>query len=347
MLIIIFIFTTLLFIIGKGYKKNLTPAPQIKSIDLSFQWEKTKPRPIRPFHGKRNFKVSMGISNLAETPEDWLLIEDTYLKTVELRKSITRQYPKNTVHVHDSVEAGAAMVEFYEKVVNFLVQRYPREFIIKEGKVYNTIVNEFLLPSTADPKDLALSLAGHIEEDFLLLLKDDPTDLDEEYKLRASLTGFPAGFDPKEGHNKPISFIHKPVPQYPSRLKFSMAKFFNRLEPKDLWVRHNWSIQTHTQKFSLSHNHASDGEEVKELAYEDIDFENSCFLRVERQILSRLPKLRANFMTVRTFFTPIAQIKEEGYAEELCFAIDSLPDDLAHYKRRGAWGEAVKRYLRE
>ncbi|CAH2355188.1 hypothetical protein CLIB1423_22S01750 [[Candida] railenensis] len=334
----------------QSQRSKAIASPGVPPVDSDFKWEETEPRPYRPFDGKRNHRVAMGTKDMTETPEDWLLLENTYLKNIEFRKEATTSYPKNTTYVHDNIETRGAVVEFYDKVVTFLCQRYPQYFTLDEekGTVLNTITNEYLLsPTTSKEEDLILCLAANIEEDFILLMKDDPTDHEEEYKLRASITGFPAGFDPSEGHNQPISFIHKPVPKYESRLKFSMAKFFNKLEPTDLSVRFNWSVQMHKEKFALTNNHGYVGDKLVEMKYEDIDFENETFLRVERQIFTRLPKSRAVMMTVRTYLTPLPKVKKEGLAEELIQGIDGLPEDLAFYKKRPSWGEPVKRYLRE
>ncbi|KAK6464218.1 hypothetical protein DFJ63DRAFT_63562 [Scheffersomyces coipomensis] len=314
-----------------------------------FSWQDTKPLPIRPFVKKKNFNVSMNLSNLVKTPQDWLLIEDTYLKQTQLRKKFTELYPNNTLLSYDNDITTAAVKEFYEIVTNYFLTRYPQYFKYNwyNGMIKN-LINDEEFPKYAKnytPHQLILYLAANIEEDFLILIKDDPNNHDEEYILRASVTGFPAGFDPSHGHNKPISFIHGPVPQYENRLKLSMGKFFNNLQPKDLWVRHNWSVQTHKSYFSLDSNHGRKGEVIKQLSYDEIDFDDACFLRVERQIFTRLPKSRANIMTVRTYLTPMKQIKAEGLGEELSRAIDSLPDDLAFYKKRAAWGEAVKQFL--
>ncbi|GMG18584.1 unnamed protein product [[Candida] boidinii] len=51
-------------------------------------------------------------------------------------------------------------------------------------------------------------------------------------------------------------------------------------------------------------------------------------------------------MLIRTYTTPLTQIREEGRGEDLCGAIDGLPADLQIYKRKVFWGEAVKSYLR-
>ncbi|RCK57494.1 hypothetical protein Cantr_06752 [Candida viswanathii] len=302
-----------------GVLKSITPVPS------TFSWSTQPPLPIRPFVKKRDFNPSMG---------DWLLIEDTYLSTINLRKKSIESEPELTSYVHDSAISKESLAEFYDIMVS---------------KVTNTITGDTFLRTTSTSmttQDIMRIIAGTIEEDFLILIKDNPGDKDEEYKLRASLNCFPAGFDPRVNFDQPVSFIHKPVPQYEARLRFTMGKFFNNLKDKDMWVRHNWSVQTHGCLFNAGSNHGRAGDEIVPLRFEEIDFEKGCFLRCERQVFVRLPKTRTVLMTIRTYLTPIDKIKEEGNAAELIRGIDSLPDDLAFYKKRGVWGEAVKEYLR-
>lgn len=328
--------------------KKLPVIHKISPVDNDFKYEECKPLKIRPFVGKKNFNVNMSIQNLANTPELWLLIENTYKSVIEQKRQVIDN-AHQVIFVDSAPRAQLAAKEYYDLVINFMTQRYPQYFVTKGDKVYNNITDEYmpLNLNHQDPKQLLQILARNTEEDVVIFLKDDPDDHDQEYILRSSITAFPAGFDPSINHNKPISFIHGPVPQYEKRLKLSMSRFFTRLESSDLWVRHNWSIQTHKNHFALHENHARKGEQLKPLGFDEIDFENACFLRCERQVLTRLPKLRANIMTVRTYLTPISQIKNEGLGEELCRAIDLLPEEISFYKRKGAWGDAVKRYLRQ
>lgn len=324
--------------------------PVIQPVEASFDWKKAQPLPIRPFVGKKNFKPSMSVHNSSSKRESFLLIENTYLDNTNLRREVAKKYADKIMYCNQSPRLVAALKEFYELVVKFLCDRYPHYFIENEkGNIKNLINNdEFPLSAeNADTKDLLRILAGNLEEDFLILLKDNPTDHDEEYILRSSLTGSPAGFDPSHNFDKPVSFIHVPVPQYKERLKSPMNRFFNRLEPKDMWERANWSVQTNTVTFKLDSHHAREGEIVKEMTMNDIDFENACFLRCERQVFTRLPKSRGIIMLVRTYMTPIKQIRDEGLGPTMAHAIDSLPDDLGFYKRRQEWGSAVKQFLRE
>lgn len=314
----------------------------IRHVNDDWDWKSEKPLQLRPFVNKKNFNVQMGIKNIAKTPEEWLLIEDTYLDTINLRKKITSEMENKSLLVDCSPESNFAVKETYEIIVEYFIARFPQYFKCKESQVHNLITGgTFPRSATTSSIQLMRSLVGLMEEDFLLLLKDESSG---EYILRASITGFPAGFDPSVNLNKTISQIHKPVPQYVPRLKHPMSNFFEKLNPKDLWVRSNWSIQTHDDLYTTT-NHARGGDLLKPLTMDEIDFDNACFLRVERQCFLRLPKSNGNLMTVRTYLTLIKQVKAEGFGDELIRSIDSLPDEIAFYKKRGEWGDAVKEYL--
>lgn len=319
----------------------------IPPVDDSFEWEKAEPLYLRPFEGKKNFRPSMGIRNISDQREDLFLIESTYLESVKRRQLHLAEYESKLLFCFENPRAVAAVREYYETAMDFLCQRYPRYFHEEEKGIRNKITQE-LLPKNGDdhsPEDLLKLLLCNMEEDLVLLLKDNPNDPEEEYILRASINGSPAGFDPSHGYNTPISSIHKPVPQYKDRLSSPMHRFFNKLKPSDMWIRGNWSVQTNNVIFKLEDHHARPGEKLQKLQVSDIDFENGCFMRCERQVLTRLPKSRAVIMVVRTYLIPVKKLKADGYGEELATAIESLPEDLAFYKRRQLWGDAVKEYL--
>lgn len=332
-------------------QKHYGVIQNIKPVPATFTWDSQTPLPIRPFVNKRDFNPSMGVKNIGKTPEDWLLIEDTYLSNIKLRKKSLQLQPEIMSYVYNNEISKQSLGEFYNFMVEFLIQRYPMYFKtnIFSNLVTNIITNDEPFPKTSKSltsDEIMNIIARNIEEDFLILIKDNPEDKSEEYILRSSLNSFPAGFDPSVNFNQPVSFIHKPVPQYKSRLQFTMGKFFNNMKEKDMWVRHNWSIQTHGNLFNVGSNHGREGDELIPLKYEEIDFENGCFLRCERQVFIRLPKTKLIVMTIRTYLTPIDKIKQEGNAKELIRGIDSLPEDLAFYKKRGVWGQAVKEYLK-
>lgn len=331
-------------------KSNNRFDDRVSAVDSEFRWDTCEPKYIRPFKGKKNFNPSLGIRNIAKDRNELLLIEKTYLENTKLRCEYMEKFFHKMMFCNESKRSQEALKEFYSTATHFLCKRYPQYFKIDQKKnvVFNLINNDSfpLVGDSCEPSYLLKVLTRNIEEDVLIMLKDDPSNPDEEYMLRASITGSPAGFDPSLNFNKPISFIHNPVPQYHARLETPMHRFFNKLEPKDLWVRTNWSIQTNNVLFKIEDHHARKGDVLEKLSVSDIDFENACFMRCERQILTRLPKSRANIMLVRTYLFPLKSIKAEGLGPELAYAVESLPDDLAFYKRRQVWGDAVCQYLR-
>lgn len=324
--------------------------PEVPQVDSSFKWYEAEPYKLRPFVGKKSFRPSMSVHNISDKWENLFLIEKTYLNITNFRRQVAKEHADKIFHCHPNARSVEALSEFYDMTIKFLCDRFPQYFKVDEKKksVFN-LINKDTFPLYAEQEDsmkLLTILCGNIEEDFLILLKDDPNDHNQEYILRASLTGTPAGFDPSVNFDQPISHIHGPVPQYQERLESPMARFFNRLKPKDLWQRGNWSVQTNNVLFKLDSHHGREGDDEGELSIDQIDFENACFLRCERQVFTRLPKSGAVIMLVRTYLTPVKQIREEGLGEVMANAIESLPDDLAVYKRRKTWGKAVAEYLR-
>jgi hypothetical protein len=79
---------------------------------------------------------------------------------------------------------------------------------------------------------------------------------------------------------------------------------------------------------------------------EDVDIATS-YMRVEHQTLTRLPKTQAIIFCVRTYLTPLQDIRDEGNGPELADAIDSMPEKLGDYKMRPFWGKKVCAWLRE
>jgi len=74
---------------------------------------------------------------------------------------------------------------------------------------------------------------------------------------------------------------------------------------------------------------------------------NQCFLRVEHQTLTCLPRSKAIMFCVRSYMTPLEQIRQEGEGPKLAEAIESMPEKLGMYKMRQFWGEKVLPWLKE
>jgi len=78
-----------------------------------------------------------------------------------------------------------------------------------------------------------------------------------------------------------------------------------------------------------------------------VDPVKDLYLRVERQIMTRLERTGTIVFSVKTFLTPLSEIKEEGLGEELLAAVNSMPECLARYKIRSFWLKEVTAFLRD
>lgn len=314
----------------------------ISPVDSDFKWQNEKPRAYRPYK-KGPYHMTMGIKTLEHN--EWLLLENTYQTMTDKRSKITENERDHTVLTQP--EAKESVHETYEMCLDYLMTRYPMYFAIDEkdsSLIHNKIRNEKIPRDPAaypDDETLIRVLSRTMEEDFLIMIFDEKT---EQYYLRSGSFAFPSGFDPARKMNLSLKDIHGPVPLYKQSIEKSMDKFFRRLKVGNWVYRLNWSIQSHDKLYAPGLNHASVEQVIKPLDPTTMNFDN-VFLRCERQCLLRLPKTKALLFTIRTYITPLSEIRNEESAVDLIEAIDNLPESVAHYKKSKEWGPAVKSYI--
>lgn len=114
---------------------------------------------------------------------------------------------------------------------------------------------------------------------------------------------------------------------------------------RSLIFKNSWSVSTTGKLFMTTGHHLVEEEDEAKprLTPEEA---SRCSLRVERQVLRRLPETQALLLSVKTMMYPLSEIRAEGSGPALATAIEGLPNRLAHYKARPQWGESVKEYLR-
>lgn len=320
--------------------------PKINSIDSSFDWSKQDPVKYRPFK-KGEYKLVMGIHNIS--PDEWFFVENTYKEYTDLKWSYVTNPDLFDHAVFMTEDCIPATIEFYQRSTQFMLDRYPMCFEIRGDQIYNKIRDDYipLDPySVEDKKQLHVYLSRFLEEDYIILYPDTENYDTEEYIFKGGIFAFAAGFDPQVRFKKPLTEIHGPVPEYRTKLRPQMNRFFDKLKP-GTWVRrNNWSIQTHNMVFAMSENKGKEDEEITSLDPDTLDFEREVFFRSERQILTKLPKTGAIIFSIRTYLTPMKQLRDEGIGEELIGGIEGMQNTIGQYKRRPEWGDAVCAYLR-
>jgi len=205
----------------------------------------------------------------------------------------------------------------------------------------HTSTNTYPIVPQSAPNALR-ALGENLDEDFVFLLPSD----DGDWTVSAFVVCFPNGFGLGEKLGWKMGDMHAPVPEFRAKLGKSLERFLTKL-PRGVEhgvQRVNWGIATSDELFTPHGTHVYEGEM---LADDQAIRADECVLRVERQTLWKLPETGAVVFGIKTYITPLSEIKaEEGEAERLAQAIEGLGDDMGRYKARGVWGKTVLDYLR-
>lgn len=321
-------------LVSRG-KMPLTPE---SDLDV-YTAEPAKFRPIKP-----QYALTMALEKASF--QEWLLLENSYVPMTAHRHDIAQKFSEDVNLVVNEPNTTAAVNELYDTVVGYMFTKWPQYFE-RQGQTVKNLIKNTEFPATAlkskkSPKQLLQYLTENVEEDFILL---EYSEKEEEYIAKACTFIAPSGFVPAEKIGIKLTDIHGPVPNYDTKLKLSMNRYFQRLEIGQIVKRFNWTIQNSDEIYLPKGSHAAKGEKVQRLRAKDLDFDHTVNFRVERQTLSRLPKSRFIVFTIRTYLTPVSKLKAEGLGEKLVEAIHGLPDYIQQYKRVEAWGPAVEEYM--
>jgi hypothetical protein len=127
--------------------------------------------------------------------------------------------------------------------------------------------------------------------------------------------------------------IHAPVALFAERIGRSSDLLVQRLKPGHPVARVGWSIST-----SNTLNRAPAVANKWRQDVSTIDATNAgerCFLRLERQTLSRLPRTRAVLFTIHTYLAPLAAVIAEdapARARRLAATLRTAPEEFLRYK---------------
>ena len=164
-------------------------------------------------------------------------------------------------------------------------------------------------------------LALHWEPDFLILLPDE----NECFVFRAGAVCFPSSWRPEEKIGLPVHAIHSPVPTLNKNLGARIDKFLANLEPGRAWERSNWGLS----RSSKLNQHPT--RDIPHLTPPFADTE--AWIRIEDQVLCRLPQTRALLFGIRLVNVSLAELKKFPEAQAgLHRAIATMPEEVADYK---------------
>ncbi|KAH8698908.1 hypothetical protein BGW36DRAFT_396546 [Talaromyces proteolyticus] len=295
------------------------------------------PYPCNAIKGSRKFRITMGLRKL--DMQNWLTVDKNYMKEHDIRHSLLRDERKS---VYECLpESRDACDEVLELVSDFLCERYPSMFQMKRDglktEIHNSKTGETFVFGGQESGMESLEIAVRMAmEDLNVLMQN----ADGEYYLAASATLFPVGWAVKQRIGWTIAQIHGPVPQWKEKIGQSVNKFFCRLTPESPMERSNYFMETKNLNEGLGNTlFRPDGLTEQEPG----PFMDNILLRRERQTFRRLPRTGALVFSVKTTLNTLDELPPDQLGA-LATEIQSWPEDMARYKGRDIWGQAVLDY---
>ncbi|KZV68128.1 hypothetical protein PENSPDRAFT_27311 [Peniophora sp. CONT] len=340
--------------------------------------------PYRPFRWG-DYHVTMGIRTVSF--DDWIELDQQHAHYHRLRTYRAEQRGSKligTLPASDVVPVSGfdAARELVLELSEYLSRRYPQNYSVErhpvgasgesgwygEGRIHKiTMLPPISVTYDLDKED-PITVAGLLVQDDLALMLEGK---DGVYYLRSGSI-LTAGFwrvEDKLGMSLDDIHLSGNVPQYQTKLKASMNRFFARLTTDKLIQRNNYFF-----KLVNDPSQPVEPRDPNELGWaEYMVGEEDAFapgrglsdntgeeatrpdpspsqmrLRMERQTLRRLPRTGAVCFTIRTYVVPLEELAHEpGVPGRAASAIRSWPQDVAGYKNRDQYEQFILPYLDE
>lgn len=141
-----------------------------------------------------------------------------------------------------------------------------------------------------------------IQEDLILMRRDE-----RGWRLAAGSLCFPSSWTLTEKFGRPLDEIHAPVPGFSAGTRNAelIARMFDRLQPANIALRFNWSVQAGDALYHPLSDIARDERATAALTRFPGDAAASAFIRVERQTLRKLPRSGDILFTIRIYLDPL------------------------------------------
>ena len=271
----------------------------------------------------------MGLMPVKEA--DWFELGEDFAAALAAKRILLAERHGEVFCAEREAESPAA--ELRALMAAHLPRYHPGVYRREGDRLLNLTTGEAW--SLAEPDLHPLDLAGRLVAEDLCLLEARGGS----YVLTGASLCSPARWRLAEKMGQPLIAIHAPVPGYAESLGAPVERFFAALKPGRLVGRLNWGIADDPAPF----------QPVARIAAADITSRNAgerLSLRVERQILCRLPQSGAVVFSIRTHITRLDRvIASVAEAQSLAAAIRSMPRAMQEYKQIAPVAEPLLGWL--
>jgi hypothetical protein len=236
-------------------------------------------------------------------PSDWLLRDEAFASQMALRDRLIAERPGD---VHATTGGpDAAAVELLDLVLAHLAADpcYTRE----AGAVRRP--DGVRVPLDGPP----LLVAGRlVQEDFAV---HERAEGEPEHRLTGAILCFPSNWTLAEKLGRPLTGIHAPVERYDAGVAARVQRLFDHLRPEPPLMRSNLLFYAHDALYNPRPEYGRHAPAPAAARY----------LRVERQVLRRLPETGAVVFSIHTYL-----VRPEALTAEQRVRLEALhPGALA------------------
>ncbi|CAR25966.1 hypothetical protein ZYGR_0A05370 [Zygosaccharomyces rouxii] len=233
---------------------------------------------------------------------------------------------------------------------DIIPDKLTKDLHIKEDEIgYRVLIS---CDRTRRAHELILAMGRLVEDDLLLLSRNERKQYNGEYIMLSGLFGFAAGFNPRNRFLKPLTLVHGPVPEYKRDLQSQMNKFLAHLKPYALANRVNYTFQNHDMLYAQKKFTDSRARSLDELhGGKDVHY------RSERQTLTKFSTPNGSDTIVFGVRTYLWNFRDQWLAnnfynqphiiDELERAISDMNHILGTYKGRDEWGPPLMNIIEQ
>ena len=176
-------------------------------------------------------------------------------------------------------------------------------------------------PHASEAEALTWAAGTQWEPDWVLLQPDAAG----AHRLVAGVVCFPSLWSLREKIGRHVSAIHEPVVGLNDALGARIDTFLGRVKPGQDWERENWGFSPDVRL----NRHPRFGPEFL-TAESSLE---STWIRLERQLFTRLPTTNALVFGIRVLHFRMADLAEDAALRRgMAVALDSMTDEVARYK---------------
>ncbi len=190
------------------------------------------------------------------------------------------------------------------------------------------------LADANSPEDKCRILGESWEPDFVLLRPGD----DGAFRVVAGCVCFPSSWSLAEKIGRSMEFVHGPVPGLNAALGQQINSFLGKMKPGLAWQRLNWSLSR-----SAELNQHPDRDLPQ---FDSSVLPEEIYLRLENQVLVKLPVTQGVLFGIRIFIHPLTEVKKNPVvARGLARALKTMEEPVAAYKKLLAARDTATRFL--